>query len=469
MTGFWKPAGARHAVRVLTVALLAHLVVCGVVRAEEEEILFEDVIERRNMPPVTDVRIEEDSWKLVVGAKGEIKFRVPSSKVLEVQYADASREFNQGLRRVKQRYFSKAIEESFEPTLKKLDKFRKVGDHPWAKQYCLYYLGLCHLKRGEAKKGDAAKARGYFERLVKEVPDSRFIFEAYMGVGDSYQLDGKYRDAAKAFKDAQKRFDKLSGTPKIPFEQVRAVRKRALMAYLRQAEMLEMAKLFDKAVTMFERVASRARDYPDIRFMALSGAVRCRVSMGSYDQAILKANQLIEQGEREGRTQFLGGAYMALADCYFEKFRVAEQKDKKGGGRKQADPQDLVAARYEYLRVATLYFEDRRVLPKARFRAGRCYERLSTLSRSERETAKELGKRQYRLVAGQFPDSPWAAQAKSRLAALGEPYKPVEDLEDEGVGKPKKAAKKPAMKGPTKAATKPAAKKPTGGRRRKRK
>lgn len=428
---------ARAAGTALMGGALAAFVVLGGARAEEEK-LFEDVIVRADAPEILDISIEEDSWKLVVGVREEIKFRVPSSKVLEVQYGDASRDFNHGLRRVKQRYYTMAIEKSFEPTLKQLGKFRKVGGHPWPKQYCLYYLGLAHLRRGDKKKGDAARARQYFQRLVKEVPDSRFIFKAYMGVADSYQLEGKYREAAGAFREAHERFKKMAGAPGIPFEQVRAVRKRALMALLRQAEMFDMAGKHDKAVSLFGQVASRARDYPEIEFLAQSGAVKALVSTGSPGLAIGRANELIAKGEREGRTQFLGGAYMALADCYFERFAKAE-KEKRG-----ANLRDLVTARYNYLRVVTLYFEDQQVLPKAGYRAGRCHERISKLSRSEGARAVEQAKRRYTLVARDFPESRWAEQAKSRLAALGVKYKTEE--EEEAEEKAKDGGKKGAAK-----------------------
>jgi len=404
--------------------VLAAFVVLGGARAEEEE-LFEDVIVRIDAPEIPDIKIEEDSWKLVVGVRGEVKFKVPSSKVMEVQYGDASRDFNHGLRRVKQRYYTIAIEKSFEPTLKQLGKFRKIGNHPWPKQYCLYYLGLAHLRRGVKKKGDAARARQYFQRLVKEVPDSRFIFKAYMGVADSYQLEGKYQDAAGAFRAAHERFKKMGGAPGIPFEQVRAIRKRAMLALLREAEMFDMAGKHDKAVSLFGQVANRARDYPEIQFLSVGGAVKALVSAGSPELAIGRANELIAKGEREGRTQFLGGAYMALADCYFEKFAKAEKE------KRTTSLQDLVTARYNYLRVVALYFEDQQVLPKAGYRAGRCHERLSKLSKSEGARAVEQAKRQYTLVGREFPESRWAGQAKSRLAALGVEFKTEEEEEKE--------------------------------------
>ena len=131
---------------------------------------------------------------------------------------------------------------------------------------------------------------------------------------------------------------------------------------------------------------------------------------------------------------------MALADCYFEKFAGAEKE------KRTTSLQDLVTARYNYLRVVALYFEDQQVLPKAGYRAARCHERLSKLSRREGVRAVEQAKRQYTLVAREFPESQWAKQAKSRLTALGVEYKTEEEEEAEEK-KAEEEKKGPAKKG----------------------
>ena len=132
---------------------------------------------------------------------------------------------------------------------------------------------------------------------------------------------------------------------------------------------------------------------------------------------------------------------MALADCYFEKFAKAEKE------KRTTSLQDLVTARYNYLRVVALYFEDEQVLPKAGYRAGRCHERLSKLSRSEGARAVEQAKRQYTLVAREFPDSRWAGQAKGRLAALGVEYKTEKEEEAEEENEAKDGSARQGKKG----------------------
>ncbi|MHC4249938.1 MAG: tetratricopeptide repeat protein, partial [Planctomycetota bacterium] len=274
-------------------------------------------------------------------------------------------------------------------------------------------LGLCHLKRG--KPGDSGKARGYFERLIKEVPESRFIFGAYTGIGDALQVEKKYPAAAAAFAAAQERFEKMSRASR-DMVLTKAIRRKALEAQFRQGEMYDLAgekdrTKYDKAVSIFNSVAANAkRDYPDLYFKAKSAAIKALVSLGSYRLAIEKANDLIREGEKEGFTEFLGGAYLGLADCYFAQYTAAEGK---GDG---ADPHGLVVARYNYLRVLALYFEDRTVLPKAHFRSGRCYERLAQAGEGSKAT--DRARRHYGRIVAEWPDSLWAKEAKIRLAAL---------------------------------------------------
>jgi len=400
-------------------------------RAQDDEEFFEDEVLRHTHAPLIGVKITRDNWKEVYAEKGKGGVTIPASDVMETVYADASPDLLRGFERVKRGYYSKAIKESFEPTLKKIKRFRKVEGKPWPLQYCLYYLGVSHLRRGGA--GDAAKARGFFERLIKEVPQSRFIFDAYTGIGDSHQVEKKYTAAAAAFASAKERFEKMSRTRGLTMDVVSAIRRRALDAHFRQGEMLDLATEYDKAVSVFNSVAANAsRNHPDYEYRAKSAAIKALVSTGSTKLAIKQARKLIAKGEKEGYTEFLGGAYLGLADCYFTQYTNAEAKDKG------ANPADLVVARYNYLRVLALYFEDRTVLPKAHFRAGRCYERLSQAG--EGPKAVDRAVRHYSRIIAEWPDDGWSKEAKARLTALGrEPeIAPAKTAEKSGQKKRKK-------------------------------
>ena len=405
-------------------------------RAQDDEDFFEDEVIRHTHAPVIGVKITKDNWKVVYAVKGEGGVTIPASDVAETVYADASPDLLRGFERVKRGYYSKAITKSFEPTINRVKRFRKVEGKPWPLQYCLYYLGVSHLRRGE--RGDAAKARGYFERLIKEVPQSRFIFAAYTGIGDAHQVEKKYTAAAAAFGAAKERFEKMSRTGGLKMDVVTAIRRRALEAHFRQGEMFDLAgekdrTMWDRAVSVFNSVAANAsRNHPDIEYRANSAAIKALVSLKSYKLAIKNARKLIAKGEKEGYTEFLGGAYLGLADCYFIQYTDAEENDKG------ADPADLVVARYNYLRVLALYFEDRTVLPKAHYRAGRCYERLAQAGEGPKATDRAV--RHYSRIIAEWPGDDWSKEAKARLTALGR------EPEIASAGAPRKTAEKPGSK-----------------------
>ena len=373
-------------------------------RAQDDDI-YEDEVTRKTGPALIGVKIVEDSWKFVVAKRDVGEIPIPAYDVDDVVYAEATRAFASGIKRVKRRFYTKAIEKSFKPTMEKLGEFREVGGHPWPKQYCLYYLGYCHVRRGQP--GDTAQALQYFKQLVDEIPNSRFIFEAYLGLAETHQSEQNFEEAEKAYKAAAKRFDDMARDPDVPDEHSKAVRRYALLAELRAIQMLDARGKYDLAISAYLRLAGKAEDYPAILSEAEVGAVRARVSAKMYDRAIMECKEMIDKRQRQGSTEYLGGAYLALADSYFER-----------AGEEEATSEDLVVARWNYVRVATLYFFERKLLPKARFRAARCFERLAP-QKGEGERAREQARRQYRLVVKEFPESPWAIEAQASLQALG--------------------------------------------------
>lgn len=389
----------------LSAGTLALALALAPARAQGDDV-FEDEITRKTGPALIGVKIVEDSWKFVIAERAKGRIPIPAYDVDDVVYAEATRAFASGIKRAKRGFYSKAIEKSFTPTMEKLDKFREVGGHPWPKQYCLYYLGYCHVNRGQP--GDTAQARLYFEKLVKEIPDSRFVFKAFLGLAETYQAEQNFEEAEKAYKAAGKRFDDMARDPDVPHEHSKAVRRYALLAQLRAIQMLDARGKYDLAISAYLRLAGKAEDYPEILSIAEVAAVRARVSAKMYDVAIRECNLMIDKRQRQGNTEYLGGAYLALADSYFER-----------AGEEEATSEDLVVARWNYVRVATLYFFERKLLPKARFRAARCFERLAS-QKGEGEKARKQATRQYRLVVKEFPESPWAIEAQRSLQALGE-------------------------------------------------
>ena len=133
--------------RCSLLAVCAVVALSGAARAQNDDFdeEFDEIVPKVGAP-VMNVKIVHDNWKKVVGQKGpKAQIAISSFNIMEVVYSDAPRAYLKGVRRVARGYYTRAIEESFEPMLKKLDAFRKVDGQPWPKQYCLYYLGVSHL------------------------------------------------------------------------------------------------------------------------------------------------------------------------------------------------------------------------------------------------------------------------------------------------------------------------------------
>ncbi len=135
----------RRSWTLLTVipAFVLALFSCGSARAQDED-LYQDEIMQKPMRPILDIKIVEDTWKVVRAMKGpEASVPIPTNEVLEVVYADATKDFASGVKRAIKGYYTRAIDDSFLPTLKVLSRFREVDGRPWPEQYCIYYLGHC--------------------------------------------------------------------------------------------------------------------------------------------------------------------------------------------------------------------------------------------------------------------------------------------------------------------------------------
>jgi len=190
------------------------------------------------------------------------------------------------------------------------------------------------------------------------------------------------------------------------------------LAELKGIEMLVLQGRHDDAAGKYAQLETKTQRYnemTDITWMARVGSAQALVAAGSYRVAIGKCQQMIDKGVDSGHTEYLGGAYMALADSYFER------------GKESNDPEDYVFARWNYLRVATLYFEDKTLLlSKARYRAGMCYLLLQDNPHEGKNdkvrvaTARKRARRQFQQVVRDFPDNEWADQAKRELEKLGE-------------------------------------------------
>jgi tetratricopeptide (TPR) repeat protein len=393
-------------------ALVAAVAFPAGVLAQDE---VADEIELKNAQPVTGVTVTSDTWMGVVAKKGEVEVKYSVNDVEEIVYDGMPAQLSRGKRAVAYGYYTTAIEKYFEPLLGKVNSFRKVGGRPWIEQYVLYYLGLCHLKRTDRKPDDAAKAREYFQKLAREIPDSRFIFDARMGIAESWQIEGRNEQAASEYEEAMKAFEKMAEGRSPDLRQF--VLRQARLAEHRAIGMLGPMGKFDEQAKRYrelETKASRYKDQTDIVWLARVGVAQALVAAGSYRNAVTECKNMIEAAERSGETQYLGGAYLSLADCFYKQ---AEEKEKAGNEKEAWE--DYVVARWNYLRTSTVFFTASDLMPRAYFGAGMCYSKLAKSPREGGEQrAMERARRQFEALVRSFPQSGLAEKARGMLERM---------------------------------------------------
>ena len=79
---------------------------------------------------------------------------------------------------------------------------KQLIDQRARQRYEIYYLkGLSELKLGRYKD-----ARESFGAIISKYPGSNRIFDSYIGIGDSYFLEGDHTGAAKAYAQVKEKF-----------------------------------------------------------------------------------------------------------------------------------------------------------------------------------------------------------------------------------------------------------------------
>ena len=79
---------------------------------------------------------------------------------------------------------------------------QRLIDERSAQRYEVYYLkGSSELKLGKFKE-----ARQSFEAIISKYPNSNRVFDAYVGIGDSYLLEGDKEDAARKYNEIKEKF-----------------------------------------------------------------------------------------------------------------------------------------------------------------------------------------------------------------------------------------------------------------------
>jgi len=347
---------------------------------------FADQIIRKTGPRASSIKIVKDTWQGVTGKHSSgAEISVSVDQVKDTIYGNAPATFAQAKRNAKRGAYSSAIKELEALTA-------EFKNHPWMKQYVLYYLGRSCLYRG--KTGDFAKAREHIDRLLREVPDTRYVFDAMIFKADAYYYEENWSSAQRAYDEAKNKFNSLGRQASSTVQ--RFCFNRAGEAEYLSIVVIEAQRQYEKAKSAYTRLVGVTND-PDIRIKAKAGIGRCLLRLNLYSDAKRLYEGMIKEATRVGNDEVLGQAYTGLGDCYYEE-------------------KDYSRARWNYLKVIVRYNDTNPDdVAKAHLFAGRCYARLARQERG----AVERAKRHLRIVVKEYKNSIWVQDAKNTLKSLG--------------------------------------------------
>ena len=208
----------------------------------------------------------------------------------------------------------------------------------WVAQHSRYAIARCCLAMGKNKQALAA-----LQELLEKEPDTRFYGEAHTQIARIQMSLGKSTEATRALDALIKKA-----------EQGKLSTEWGYRARLEKARFQEVQGKLDPALRDYSRLASdTVGSHETLSRLANLGRARCLNLQGKSAKAKPLLNGLVEKAKKD-ETRVLAGAYNGLGT-----FHLAQG--------------DWKEALLSYLRVVTLYPEEREEMPEALFQAARCF------------------------------------------------------------------------------------------------
>ncbi len=250
-----------------------------------------------------------------------------------------------------------------------------LGDSLWRQVVCRYSLS------------DFASVPGAVDRLLEKVPDTFYYAPALMAKAEALELSGNSSAAVIAFQQLQA---DVTGKG-LPARWA----KEAELSMLLLDKGTRGATLRRKLDGLFALTSS---SYPSV-------ASRCKVAKGdsflaeeAWNQAAASYKSILSGSGADDQTE--AGAFFGLGVCIYRQGLEMDDQD--------AANASYFEANLSFLRVATVYRDQVRFVPRALYYSALCFNRSGGANR-----AKAL------VVAGRlqkrFPESSWTKKVKEDL------------------------------------------------------
>lgn len=344
--------------------------------------LFADTIYKTDGKAIEDIKIVEETILNVVYKVGNDSKSVPSEQVMEVSFDKMPRTLEDAVTALSEDDLAGALD-VFDMYSDAQIATKNERRFNWAPAYATW-MGI-ELRIALA---DQAGVTERADLLITNFPQSRYIPAAYLAKA-SAELQSNRETAAAA---TLSKFEALINDQSLS-------KRWRLECTLAQIQADQKASGDDKRERLGDIVAEAGREYPLVRSRAyvvegetyLTEAEKNRDQKKAAEQRG-KAREIFGEivGNPQADAETLAGAFTGLGDCLFFEGLV---KDDKG---------ILKDASMMYLRVAVLYDGQSKYVPKALFRAMRCFDLMQDRAR-QRDMKRTL--------LTLYPNSIWTTEA----------------------------------------------------------
>lgn len=299
-----------------------------------------------------------------------------TSQVERVDYSDAPGTYKKGISFQSQGKYDVAIEQYTQALQDK-----KV--RPWIKQYAPFYIAQCYLALGETNKSNFKEAANSFEGLLKEFPDSRFLVEAYTGLGDAYAGSGNFGKAEEAYNKLinlvrAENFDK----------------ELELQGQLKKCRIFELQDDYAKAIQEYTSLSSSAgKDSKKIANMAKLQIGKCYIKKKDFSSARSHFDSLKSSSKDE--PEVVSGSWAGLGFCHYQQEKYEEAYD-------------------AFLTFVAQAFYSAEDGPFVYFHLAECLKKLGD---QKIPNASKARKWYLKRLIEKFPASSWAERAKEVLGS----------------------------------------------------
>lgn len=331
---------------------------------------------------LTDVRVEDETFKEISYKDGSKKKTVKTDDVLRIEFSAKTPVVDRADTAAVDGQILNAIDD-FNLYVEGLISSGKKPRYDWEPAYAMF-----RLVELNGIIGDVPALIKSADMLIsnEKTAESRFVPQAFLAKAEAQFQSGNGAAAQKTLKEFLNLIQGKSLSRRWQIEQK--------LASLLFDTSLKGKALRDKLDALSDQAGS---EFPQVGNRADVAVGESLIASKKFEEAEEIFTSVIDSARADPRT--LAAAYTGKGDCLFQ--RAVDTRDAK-------EKQDLiVSAATAYMRVVVVYKDQALYAPKAMFWAGRVFDE------STAEGDKEKAQKLYNKVMREYRGTSWADEANA--------------------------------------------------------